>query len=184
MARLGPLGVLTTIGAISALYILTTDQVQNAWAAAGLLPLTIYLGYCHARARKIVLAETGREREIVEMGFAVTVADRAARFWSFLFSATVTSTGVVCVAIWAYQGFISYVEGRWVSLTLFAMLPEIQRTDHVLLNRAIYWLSDTNFGVVVLILGLLIAAPLAAINWRSNNKAKFRRNDLRNLKKR
>ena len=184
MAKSGPLGLLTAIAAISALYILYTDQIGNIWAATGLLPLAIYLGICHAKARRIVLAETGREREIVEMGFVVTVAERAARFWNLIFSAITISTGVVCAAIWAYQGILSYVEGRWIPLTLFGTVPDIQRTDYILLNRVIYWLGDTNLGVVVLLVGLILAAPIAAVGWRSNNKAKFRRNDLTNLKKR
>jgi len=61
------------------------------------------------------------------------------------------------------------------------MLPP---NDSAFVQSLFYWLGDTNFGAVVLIAGLLIAAPLAAIGWRSNNKAKFRRNELSNLKKR
>ena len=184
LATLGPLGALTTVAAISALYILTTGQLAKSWVVLGFLPLAIYLARCHLRARKIVRAESGREREIVEMNFVSMAADRAARFWNLLFSAVTITTGVIVTAIWGYQGFLSYVEGRWIPLTLFATLPDIQRTDNELLNRLVYFLGDTNLGVVVLIVGLLLAAPLAAISWRSNNKAKFRRNDLGNLKKR
>ena len=184
LAKLGPLGVLTAVALISALYILTTDQIAKGWIAAGFLPLSIYLGICHQRARKIILAEVGREREIIEMSFVSMAADRAARFWNLIFSAVAITTGVIVTAMWGYQGFLSYVEGRWIPLTLFAVLPDVQRTGNELLNRLIYFFGDTNLGVVVLIGGLLLAAPLAAISWRSNNKAKFRRNDLGNLKKR
>ena len=184
LAQLGPLGLLTAIAAISALYVLTTGRFGMAWVVAGFLPLAIYLGNCHLRARRLINAETGRERDIVRMGFVTAAAERSARFWNFLFSAVVASTGVTSVAIWAYQGFLSYVEGRWIPLTWLAVTQDMPQTDHAPLQRLIYWLGDTNFGVVILISGLLLAAPLAAINWRSNNKAKFRRNDLGNLKKR
>jgi hypothetical protein len=184
LANLGPLGVLTAIAAASALYILGTSGVANAWAAAGLLPLAVYLGLCHRRARRIVNAEIGREREIVVMDFVALAAERAARFWNLLFSATIAATGVLSVAIWAYQGFISYVGDRWIHLTWLEVLPNIQRAENEYLNRLIYWIGDTNLGVVVLIIGLLLAAPLAAISWRSNNKARIRRNELGNLKKR
>ncbi|NCF72211.1 MAG: hypothetical protein GWP67_01790 [Gammaproteobacteria bacterium] len=184
LAKLGPLGILTAIALIGALYILITGQIAKAWIAAGFLPLGIYLGVCHQRARKIILAEVGREREIVEMSFVSMAADRAAQFWNLLFSSVAITTGVIVTAIWGYQGFLSYVEGRWIPLTLFAVLPDIQPTDYALLNRLIYFFGDTNLGVGVLIVGLILAAPLAAIQWRSNNKAKFRRNDLGNLKKR
>ena len=184
LARLGPLGVLTTIAAISTLYILTSGQFAKAWVAAGFVPLAIYLGHCHLRARKMVLAERGREREIVKMSFVSMAADRATRFWNLLFSAIAVSTAVTTVAIWAYQGFISYVDGRWIPLTWAAVVQEMPRTDSAAFQRLIYWLGDTNFGVVVLIGGLLLAAPLAAINWRSHNKAKRRRNEFSSLKKR
>lgn len=184
LAKLGPLGALTIIAAISALYILTTGQLAKSWIVLGFLPLVIYLARCHLRARKIVQAESGREREIAEMSLISMAADRAAKFWNLLFSAVAVTTGVIVTAIWGYQGFLSYVEDRWIPLTLFAVLPDIQRTDNELLNRLIYFFGDTNLGVVVLIGGILLAAPLAAMNWRSNNKAKFCRNDLGNLKKR
>jgi len=178
------LGVLTAIATISALYILISGQLAKAWVAAGFVPLAIYLGNCHLRAKRLVLAESGREREIVEMSFVLMAADRAALFWNLLFSAIAVSTFVTAIAIWAYQGFISYVEGRWIPLTWLAVVQDMPQTDSAALQRLIYWLSDTNFGVVVLIAGLLLAAPLAAINWRSHNKARFRRNELSSLKKR
>ena len=95
LAKLGPLGILTAIALIGALYILITGQIATAWIAAGFLPLSIYLGVCHQRARKIILAEVGREREIVEMSFVSMTADRAAQCWNLLYSSVAITTGVV-----------------------------------------------------------------------------------------
>lgn len=184
LARLVPLGILTALACASAMVILNTDRVASIWAAAGLLPLVAYLASCQLRARKLLLAEVGRERDIVKMGFVVMVANRAARFWSVMFSAVVISTGITTAGIWAYQGFLWFSERRWAPLTWRSVIDVMPQSDQPYLQQSYYWLSDTNFGVIVLISGLLIAAPLAAVNWRSNNKAKFRRNDLSNLKKR
>ena len=184
LAKLGPLGLLTTVAAVCAVTILVREEIPRDWAVIGLLPLLSYLGYCHFRARKMVLAEQGREREIIKSSFVAIVADRAARFWGFLFATVAISACVTTVAIWAYQGWLWVSEGEWISATWLTVVGIMPRTDHLELQRLIYWLGDTNIGVIVLIGGLLVAAPLAAINWRSNNKAKFRRNDLANLKKR
>jgi hypothetical protein len=184
LARLIPLGGLTTVAAISALYICNTDHIGKGWLWASLLPLLIYLGLCFFRARKILHAEQGREREIIQAEFTAMAADRAARFWGFLFSLTAASTCVIAVAIWAYQGFLWYQQGHWIPITWLKVMQWIPETDYPYMQRLLYWLGDTNIGVVVLIGGLSVAAPLAAISWRSNNKAKFRSNDLSNLKKR
>lgn len=184
LAKLGPLGFLTAVAAVSAAIIFAAAEIPGTWAALGLLPLLTYLGYCHFRARKMVLAEQGREREIVRQSFVATVADRSARFWGFLFATIAISTCITAVAIWAHQAWLWYREGDWTSVTWLTVVGVIPQTDYSYLRRLLYWLADTDFGVVVMIIGLIIAAPLAAINWRSNNKAKFRRNDLRNLKKR
>jgi len=184
LARLGSLGFLTAVAAGSAAIILAIDEVPRAWAPIGLLPLLIYLGYCYFQARKMVLAEQGREREIVELSFVAMVADRSARFWGFLFAIIAIPTCISTVAIWAWQAWSWYRLGDWTSLTWLTVVGVIPQTDHAYIQRLLYWLADTNFGVIVLIAGLSVAAPLAAISWRSNNKAKFRRNDLVNLKKR
>lgn len=184
LAKLGPLGLLTSVAAVSAAIIVAAEELPRAWAAIGLLPLFAYLGHCYFRARKMVLAEQGREREIVRLGFIAMVADRSARFWGFLFATIAISTGITTLVIWAYQAWLWYREGDWISVTWLTVVGVIPHTSHSYIHRLLYWLADTNFGVVVLIVGLLVAAPLAAINWRSNNKAKFRRNDLVNLKKR
>ena len=184
LAKLGPLGLLTAVAAVSAASIVAADELPRAWAAIGLLPLSAYLGNCYFRARKMVLAEQGREREIVRLGFITLVADRSARFWGFLFATIAVSTGITIMAIWAYQAWLWYREGDWTSVTWLSFVGVIPQTHYSYLQRLFYWLADTNFGVIVLVTGLSVAAPLAAIHWRSNNKAKFRRNDLVNLKKR
>lgn len=184
LAKLGPLGLLTAVAAVTAATIVAVEEIPSTWVAIGLLPLFAYLGNCHFRARKMILAEQGREREIVKLGFIAMVADRSARFWGYLFATIAISTGTTTLAIWAYQTWLWYREGDWTSVTLLAVVGVIPQTDYSYLHRLLYWLADTNFGVVVLIIGLLVAAPIAAISWRSNNKAKFRRNDLTNLKKR
>ncbi len=184
LAKLAPLGVLSAIALVSTLFILKTDDVANAWIAIGLLPLVLYLANCHIQARKQLLADTGREREIVHAGFVVMTAERAARFWGILFSSIVVATGAITAGIWSYQGFLWYEESRWIPMTWFAVTGVLPSLENTYLQRLAHWLADTNMGVVVLILGLLLAAPLAAVHWRSNNKAKFRRNDLANLKKR
>jgi len=172
------------VAAVSAAIIVTAEELPRAWATIGLLPLFAYLGNCYFRARKMILAEQGREREIVQLGFVAMVADRSARFWGYLFATIALSTCITTLAIWAYQAWLWYRLGHWTSVTWLTVVGIIPQTSHAYLHRLLYWLADTNFGVVVLITGLLIAAPLAAIHWRSNNKAKFRRNDLANLKKR
>ena len=184
LAKLLPLGALSAIALISTLFILNTDDVANAWITIGLLPVIGYLATCHIRARKLLLAENGREREIVHAGFVVVAAERAARFWGNLFSSIVVATGAITAGIWSYQGFLWYEESRWIPMTWFAVTGVLPAPENVYLQRLVHWLADTNMGVVVLITGLLLAAPLAAVHWRSNNKAKFRRNDLANLKKR
>ncbi len=184
LAKLLPLAALSTIVLISTLFILNIEDVANAWIAVSLLPLFLYLAACHFKARKLLLAENGREREIVHAGFVMMAAERAARFWGNLFSSIVVATGAITAGIWSYQGFLWYVESRWIPMTWFAVTGVLPAPENFYLQRLAHWLADTNMGVVVLVAGLLLAAPLAAIHWRSNNKAKFRRNDLANLKKR
>jgi len=101
-----------------------------------------------------------------------------------LFAIIAVSTGVTTLAIWAYQAWLWHSESDWIAVTWHSVAGIIPQSDYASLQRLLYWLADTNIGVVVLIIGLLVAAPLAAINWRSNNKAKFRRNEWVNLKKR
>jgi hypothetical protein len=184
LAHLGPLAILAALAGGVAALVINTDSVDDSWAFAGVAPLLIYLAYCHYRARRLIRAETGREREIVKMGFVVMVAERSARFWNVMFSTITIATGIACVGTWAYQLFLCYTEKRWVKLTWHAVVDRIPQNDNESLQQVFYWLGDTNFGVVILITGLLLAAPLAAISWRANNKAKFRRNDLSNLKRR
>ena len=184
LVKLGPLGILTTIAAASAVTILGREEIPRALAAIGLLPLLSYLGYCHFRARKMVLAEQGREREIIKSSFVAIVADRAARFWGFVFAIVVIPTFTTTLTIWVYQAWLWYREGDWTSVTWLTLVSVIPKTGHTYLQRFLYWLADTNFGVLILITGLLIAAPLVTVHHKSSHTAKLRRKDLINLKKR
>jgi len=184
LAKLAPLGLLSAAAALGATYVLQSSEFARIWAGACLLPLLVYLASCHFRARKMILAEQGRERQIVRQSFIAMVADRSARFWGFLFSLVAVATCVIALVIWAYQAWLWYREGHWVSVTWLSVIGVMPHTEHSYVQRLYNWLSDTNIGVIALIGGLLVAAPVAAISWRSNNKAKFRRNDLANLKKR
>ena len=184
LARLGPLAILLVLAGIAAAFVLSVDAIDDNWASAGLVPLLVYLGHCYYRERRLIQADIGREREITKMGFVVVAADRAARFWALMFSSVAIVTAVSVIGIWAYQGYLCLLEHRWVPLTWHGVVGMLPNYESAYVQRLFYWLGDTNFGAVVLITGLLIAAPLAAIGWRSNNKAKFRRNALSNLKKR
>lgn len=184
LARLGPLTSLSVLAGIIAAFVLFMDVVDDNWAWAGLVPLLAYLGNCFYRERRLIQADSGREREIVKLHFVAIAAARAARFWGALFSAVAVATGIATTGIWAYQLYLCYLARRWVPLTWHTVVGMLPPNDSAFVQSLFYWLGDTNFGTVVLIAGLLIAAPLAAIGWRSNNKAKFRRNELSNLKKR
>ncbi len=184
LAKLGPLGLLTTVAVVSVAFILSIGELAKAWSGVGLLPLLAYLGYCYFRARKMILAEQGRERDIVRQGFVAMAADRSARFWGFLFAIIAVSTCVTTLVIWAYQAWLWHRESDWIAVTWLSVVGVIPQSDYAYLQRLFYWLGDTNIGVVVLIVGLLIAAPLVAVHHQSNHKAKLRRRDLVNLKKR
>jgi len=184
LARPGPLAILLIFAGVAAASALSVDAIDDLWAWAGLSPLLVYLGYCYYRERRLIQAEVGREREIVRMELVVVAADRAARFWAFMFSSVAVATAIAAFGVWAYQGYLCFLERHWVPLTWNNVVGILPLSESVFVQRLLYWLGDTNFGAVVLITGLVIAAPLAAIGWRSNNKAKFRRNALSNLKKR
>jgi hypothetical protein len=71
-----------------------------------------------------------------------------------------------------------------VAITWNSVIGIIGQDQHVYVQRLLFWLGDTNIGAVILIVGALIAAPLAAINHKSLHKAKLRKLDLGNLKRR
>ena len=121
LAKLTPSLMLVAMALISTLYIVNTPEIANGWAGMALSPLILYLAACHRRARQLLLAENGREREIVHAGFVVMAAQRAARFWGTLFTSIVITTGVTSAAFWVYQGFLFYTEDRWIPLTWFAV---------------------------------------------------------------
>lgn len=178
------MAALTVLAAIAAAVITYTSEVAMAWAVTAPLPLIIYLAFCHSKARKTLLAEQGRERDIVKAEFVAIAAERRARFWGVIFGIITIPTCITPLAIWAYQGWRWYVEGAWVPVTWLSLLGIVPESGHAYLQRLIRWLADTNMGVIVLIAGLLVAAPLAAVHRKSSHLAKLRRKDLVNLKKR
>ncbi len=184
LAKLGPLMLLTVIAVIGVGYILNSDELVNYWAAAACLPLAVYLGISHFRARKQLLAETGREREIIQADLAVIAAHRTARFWTTIFTTVAITTCTLALCAWGYQFWLWYREGRWIAVTWHAIAQNVAQLENVYLQRLYYWLGDTNLGAVITIIGLLIAAPLVAINHRSQQKAKQRQKELGNLKRR
>jgi len=184
LAKLAPLTLLTVVAVASAAYILESDKYANAWAAAGLIPLTLYLVTVHLRARKRLIAEQGREREIVQFDLNAIAASRTARFWTITFSVAAGSTCIAALSAWAYQVWLWYESDHWVAITWNSIIGIIGQDQHAYVQRLLYWLGDTNIGAVILIVGALIAAPLAAINHKSLHKAKLRKLDLANLKRR
>ena len=95
LAKLAPLTLLTVVAIASAAYVLESDKVANAWAAAGSIPLALYLIAVHLRARKRLFAEQGREREIVQFDLNAIAASRTARFWTITFSVVAGSTCIL-----------------------------------------------------------------------------------------
>lgn len=186
LAKLGPLGFLTAAGLIGTLFTLRSPQfanIENYWVGLCLLPLVLYLGNCHYRARRLINAEQGAERVIIKKGFAVMVANRAARFWASVFSVIAGSTCIAAVIAWGYQAYLWYRDGVWMPLTWLSIGGEIPQTDFAYVQRLLFWLGDTNIGVMILVVGLLLAAPIAAVNTRAEQKARLRKRELTNLKK-
>jgi hypothetical protein len=132
----------------------------------------------------LIVAEQGREREIVEMGFVAMAADRMARVWSVIFGFVAISICTTTLAVWLYQAWTWYRDGDWSPITWLSATSVIPFSDNGYLQRLYYWLGDTNLGVIVLVVGLIIAAPIVAINSNYQQEAKLRRKDLTNLKRR
>lgn len=184
LAKLGSLTTLISIAAVCAIYVFRSEEHANGWAALGLLPLALYLIVVQLRARKLLRAEQGREREIVQYDLVARAARRNAQFWTVLFSIVAGSTCIAAILAWAYQVWLWYADGHWSAITWNSMFGVIGQGQHMALQRLFYWVGDTNLGVVILISGAIIAAPLAAINHQSLHKAKLRKLDLVNLKRR
>ena len=184
LAKPAALGALIAIAVAAALYVVRTSAIADIWAGAGILPLFLYLGYCHLKARKLILAEQGREREIVEMGLVALAADRMARVWSFLFGFVAVSVCTSALAVWIYQAWGWHRDEVWSPLTWASVTGVVPLSSNEYLQRLYYWLADTNMGVVILVVGLAIAAPIVAVNSSYQQKAKLRRKDLSNLKRR
>jgi hypothetical protein len=142
------------------------------------------LAIVHFRARALLLAEQGREREIVRADLVATAAQRTARFWTVLFSIVASITCLAALSAWAFQIWLWYKNDHWVALTWNSLIGIIGHDQHIYVQRLLYWLGDTNIGALILIGGALIAAPLAAINHKSLLKAKRRKLDLASLKRR
>jgi hypothetical protein len=184
LAKLAPLLLLIIVAVASAAFVLKSDALATAWATAGLLPLVAYLAIVHFRARALLLAEQGREREIVRADLVATAAQRTARFWTVLFSMVAGITCIAALAAWVFQVWLWYKNDYWVALTWNSLIGIIGHDQHIYVQRLLYWLGDTNIGALILIGGALIAAPLAAINHKSLLKAKRRKLDLASLKRR
>ena len=184
LAKLTPLVLLVIVAVASAAYVLKSDALAPTWAIAGLLPLVAYLAAVHLRARKLLLAEQGREREIVHADLVATAAQRTARFWTVLFSIVASITCLAALSAWVFQIWLWYKNDHWVALTWNSLIGIIGHDQHIYVQRLLYWLGDTNIGALILIGGALIAAPLAAINHKSLLKAKRRKLDLASLKRR
>lgn len=184
LAKLAPLLLLIIVAVASAAFVLKSDALATAWATAGLLPLVAYLAAVHFRARALLFAEQGREREIVRADLVATAAQRTARFWTVLFSIVASITCLAALSAWAFQIWLWYKNDHWVALTWNSLIGIIGHDQHIYVQRLLYWLGDTNIGALILIGGALIAAPLAAINHKSLLKAKRRKLDLASLKRR
>ncbi len=184
LAKLGPLA-LCVVGAIAvSLYVLYDQTINNYWAFASLLPLAGYLLFAFLRARKLLRAEQGRQKEIVQYGFVALAADRSAQFWAVLFGLFATGACVGALLVWGYQAVIWFQKSAWSSITWLSVGGIVPDTGQELLQSLFIWLANTNLGVVFLVAGLLIAAPLAAIHNLTSQRAKQRNKELRNLKKR
>jgi hypothetical protein len=184
LAKLGPLALFTGIAVISGGYVVTSDELVNYWVAASILPLAVYLGFSHFRARKRLLAENGREREIIQADLAEIAAHRTARFWTTIFAVLAITTCTLALCAWSYQLWLWYREDRWIAVTWHAVAQNVAQFENVYLQRLYYWLGDTNLGAAIMIVGLLTAVPLVAINHRSLQKAKRRQKELGSLKRR
>jgi hypothetical protein len=184
LANPGAFSALVALAAAVTFYAMKTNEHVGIWGGAGILPLIAYLGYCRVKSRKILLAEKGREREIVKLGFVALAADRTARVWSVVFGIVAIATCLASLSVWAYQAWHWYRAGDWLPVTWISVTRYLPNSGHESLQRLLHWLADTNMGVVVLILGLLLAAPIAATNSRYQHRAKVRRKDLSNLKRR
>jgi hypothetical protein len=166
------------------LYILNNDALTNYWVVVSLLPLAAYLLLAFLRARKLLHAEQGLQKEIVQSGFVALAAERSAQFWAVLFGLFATGACVGALLVWGYQAVIWFQKDAWTSITWLSVGGYVPNTEQEILQSFYTWLANTNLGVVFLVAGLLIAAPLAAIHSTTSQQAKQRNKELRYLKKR
>lgn len=184
LAKLGPLALCVAVAIAASLYIFCNETLANYWAAASLLPFAGYLLLAFLRARILLRAEQGREQEIMRYGFTAIAADRSARFWAILFGIFAIGACVGALLVWAYQAVIWFQKSAWSSITWLSVGGAVPDTEYEMLQAIFIWLANTNLGVVFLVAGLLIAAPLATIHGHASRLAKQRNKELRNLKKR
>lgn len=158
-------------------------ELSIYWSTLGFVPLVIYLGDCYRRASRLTAVEHAVEREIIIADLRVIAAERCARFWAACFAIAAGSGFLAALLVWAYQIAIWYRADVWTALTWNSAIGMAPTTDNAVLQRAIYWLGDTNLGVVAIVISLLIAAPLATFNHRANLTVRRRKKELGNLKK-
>tara|TARA_R110000782_G_scaffold39515_10_gene91707 strand:+ start:127 stop:732 length:606 start_codon:yes stop_codon:yes gene_type:complete len=186
LARLVPLAVLASLGLSGILLVRYKPELLGLpqyWSGLGFLPLFYYLVRCYQRARQRIAGENAVEREIIIADFRVIAAERCARFWAACFALVTGSAFLIALLVWAYQGAVWFRAETWVALTWNSALGLAPTTGDAGLQKIIHWLSDTNLGVVAIIIGLLIAAPLANINHKANLKVRRCKKELAALKK-
>ena len=181
LAKLVPLAILTSLGLSGILLFRYNPErlgLPLYWSCLGFLPLLLYLASCYQRARQRIAVDNAVEREIIIADFRVIAAERCARFWAACFALVTGSAFLIALLVWAYQGAVWFRADSWVALTWNSVLGFAPNTGDAGLQKIIYWLSDTNLGVIAIIVGLLIAAPLANINHKANLKVRRCKKEL------
>lgn len=187
LANLLPITVLGVLG-LACVFVLRNHAdfagTSAYWGSISFIPLALYLGACQWRSHKMLAADHEVEREIIRAGLVVSAAERCARFWAFWFTVVVTTGFLIAIAVWATQALTWLKDKVWSPVTWASLVGWLPQVDNEWLTKIIVWLGNTNFGVVSIIMALVIAAPLAAINHRANLKVSKRRKQLASLKNR
>ncbi len=170
-------------GALLLVYRPEFSAIHPYWSGLGFLPLLLYLGACFQQERKRINVEIAVEREIIIADLRLIAAHRCARFWAAGFAVACGSAFLAALLVWAYQAATWYRTDVWRPLTWNSVLGLVPNTGNAGLQKVIHWLSDTNLGVVAIVLGLLIAAPLASLNHNANLTVHRRKKELATYKK-
>lgn len=149
----------------------------------GFLPLVLYLAVCFQRARNRVNVEQAVEREIIVADLRLLAAQRCARFWAAGFAVACGFAFLSALLVWAYQAATWYRADVWLPLSWNSAVGLVPNPSSVALQKVVLWLGDTNLGVVAILLGLLIAAPLASFNHNANLTVRRRKKELATYKK-